>query len=92
VNVNFYATLRLTAGRKQVDLPLPEGATVGELLAAVIARFPSMERELLDENGELYGHVHLFVNGRDAPYLDRGLETVLSASDTIDLFPAIGGG
>ena len=48
--------------------------------------------DLLDESGRLYGHVHLFVNGRDAPYLQDGLETRLAPDDSVDLFPAIGGG
>jgi len=92
VNVNFYATLRQTAGRKTVELPLEAGATVRELLAAVIARYPPMERELFDDRGRLYGHVHVFVNGRDAPYLAEALETRLRENDVVDLFPAVGGG
>ncbi len=32
------------------------------------------------------------VNGRDAPYLPRGLDTPLSPQDSIDVFPPVGGG
>jgi len=92
VNVNFYATLRQISGGKTVDLPLRAGATVRELLDAVLERFPEMRDYLLDEHGNLYGHVHLFINGRDAPYLDHALETKLTEKDSIDLFPAVGGG
>lgn len=92
VNVNFYATLRQIAGGKTVDLPLAAGATVRELLDAVIDRFPEMRSNLFDEHGNLYGHVHVFINGRDAPYLEHALETRLSEKDAIDLFPAVGGG
>ncbi|MHC4548584.1 MAG: ubiquitin-like small modifier protein 1 [Planctomycetota bacterium] len=92
MDVSFYATLRQTAGQKTVELALPAGATVQQLLEAVIARFPSMRDELLDGNGRLRGHVHLFVNGRDAPFLDRGMETVLRADDQVDVFPAVAGG
>jgi sulfur-carrier protein len=92
VNVNFYAMLREIAGRKTVELPVRAGATVRELLDAVIARFPEMKDNLFDEHGQLYGHVHVFINGQDAPYLEHALETKLTAEDAIDLFPAVGGG
>jgi molybdopterin synthase sulfur carrier subunit len=51
-----------------------------------------MREDLLDEAGELLGHIHVFINGRDAPYLDDGLETTLAAGDTVDVFPAVAGG
>ena len=92
MNVNFYATLRQVTGRKSVEFPLPDGATVQQLLDAVLGRFPDMRTDLLDAQGRLYPHVHLFINGRDAPYLDRALETPLAKDDAVDLFPAVGGG
>ena len=92
MNVNFYATLRQIAGRKTVELPLRDGATVHELLAAVIARFPEMEGQLFDEGGQLYPHVHVFINGQDAPHLEHALDTKLRKEDAVDLFPAVGGG
>jgi len=92
VQVNLFATLRRITGRKAVELPLAEGATVGGLLEAVVERYPALKTELLDTEGRLLGHVHLFVNGRDAPYLEQGLATPLSPNDKIDLFPAVGGG
>lgn len=92
MNVNFYATLRQVTGCKSVEFPLPEGATVQRLLDAVLERFPGMRPKLLDEQGRLHSHVHVFINGRDAPYLERALETPLEMDDTVDLFPAVGGG
>jgi molybdopterin synthase sulfur carrier subunit len=92
VNVNFYATLRQIAGRKTVTLPLAAGATVKALLDAVIERFPGMRSALFDEEGRLFPHVHVFINGQDAPHLEHALETRLREGDAIDLFPAVGGG
>jgi molybdopterin synthase sulfur carrier subunit len=92
MNVNFYATLRQVSGCKSVEFPLPAGTTVQLLLDAVLERFPAMRRKLIDDQGRLYPHVHIFINGRDAPYLERALETPLSKDDAIDLFPAVGGG
>lgn len=92
MNVNFYATLRQFTGGKSVEFPLADGTTVQELLEAVLERFPAMRSYLLDEQDRLYPHVHIFINGRDAPYLERQLETPLTKTDAVDFFPAVGGG
>lgn len=62
------------------------------LVEIVITRFPAMRRELLDEQGNLWRHVHVFINGRDAPYLDNGLNTLVHQDDVVNIFPAVGGG
>ncbi len=92
MKINFYATLRPIAGSKSVEFALPEGTTLKGLVAAVVERFPVMRQELLDEQGDLYAHVHVFINGRDAPYLDDTTDTVLRPGDKVDIFPAVGGG
>jgi molybdopterin synthase sulfur carrier subunit len=75
-----------------VIFDLNEGITVQQLVDAAVTRFPPLRTQLLDENGELYSHVHVFVNGRDAPYLPDGVTTVIAPGDTIDIFPAVAGG
>jgi molybdopterin synthase sulfur carrier subunit len=40
----------------------------------------------------LWPHVHVFVNGRDAPYLENGVQTIIKSTDTVNIFPAVGGG
>ena len=92
MNVNFYATLRDFAGARTITFDLADGTTVRELIDQVVQQFPSMRSELFDEDGELFGHVHVFINGKDAPHLDRALETPLTKADKVDLFPAVGGG
>jgi sulfur-carrier protein len=92
MKVNFYANLRQIAGQKTIEFDLPEGVTAAQLLEAVLDKFPPMRRELVDENGRLYRHVHLFINGRNAPFLADKIETVINPGDKIDIFPAVGGG
>ncbi len=89
---NFYATLRPIVGGKRVELPFDGGVTVQQVLDYLVERYPPLRNELLDEHGNLYRHVHIFVNGRDAPYLEQGMNTMLSASDVVDVFPAVAGG
>jgi molybdopterin synthase sulfur carrier subunit len=92
MRVDFYATLRQVVGTKTVDFPLPDGSTVGHLLEEVFIRYPAMRSELLDDEGQLHGHVHVLVNGRSVPYLENIMNTVIHIDDTISIFPAVGGG
>ena len=92
MKVNFYATLRQVVGAKTVEFDVPTDVTVRQLVEAIIARFPPMRKELLDESGQLYGHVHVFINGRDAPFLIDGLDTIIQPDDVANVFPAVGGG
>jgi len=91
VTVHFYATLRQITGQKTVSFDVAR-PTVTRLLDAVVEQYPAMRTELLDESGGLWPHVHVFVNGRDAPYLEQGLDTELGPDDTVDVFPAVAGG
>ncbi|HET9911117.1 MAG TPA: ubiquitin-like small modifier protein 1 [Anaerolineales bacterium] len=92
MKVNFYATLRDIAGGKTVEFDVDHGVTAQELLDKVIERFPLMKKELLDTNGRMYGHVHFFINGRDVQFLDDQFQTPVAQGDTINIFPAVGGG
>lgn len=92
MKVTFYATLREVVGGKSADFPVPEDATVRDLLNEMIRQYPLIGRELLNEQGDLYPHVHFFINGRDAPYLENGLDTYLKPDDQVTVFPAVGGG
>jgi MoaD family protein len=90
--VTLYATLRQVVGGKTVNLDLPPGASVQALLAALLARYPALRPHLYAPAGGLYPHVHIFVNGRDAQYLAHGLDTPLAPTDTVNIFPPVGGG
>lgn len=92
MKVNFFATLRDIAGGKTVEFDVNHGVTARELLDAIVEKFPPMKKELLNENGEMYGHVHFFVNGRDVQFTDEKFETKITQEDTINVFPAVGGG
>lgn len=92
MKVNFFATLRDIAGGKTVEFDVDQGVTAQELLDAIIVKFPLMKRELLNENGEMYGHVHFFINGRDVQFTDDKFQTKIMQGDTVNVFPAVGGG
>ena len=92
MKVNFYATLRLITGAKTIEFTIKEGGTVKDLVDEIVLTYPSMRQELLDHDGNLYGHVHVFVNGRDNRFLEKRMDTQIFNRDQIDIFPAVGGG
>ena len=92
MKVSFYASLRAAVGAKTLDFALPEGSTVRELVDAITSQHPDLRPMFSDEAGAPLRRVHVFVNGRGAGSLARGLETPLSADDTVDVFPAVAGG
>jgi molybdopterin synthase sulfur carrier subunit len=92
MRVSFYATLRLVVGDKTVDIPLQDGATLRELVDAIIEKFPPLGPMLLNDAGELSRHVQIFVNGRSSRHLGGQLEMTLTATDKVDVFPAVAGG
>jgi molybdopterin synthase sulfur carrier subunit len=92
MKVNFFATLRDIAGGKTVEFNVDHGVTARELLDAIVVKFPRMKKELLNENGEMYGHVHFFINGRDVQFMDGKFQTKIMQDDTVNVFPAVGGG
>ena len=64
-----------------------EGASVGELLAALERANPAARGWILDERGDLRRHINVFVNGEPG-----GQDTRVGADDRIDVLPAISGG
>jgi MoaD family protein len=92
MDINFYATLRLITGKKTLTLDLPDGVTVREVLEACFDLFPALRAELMTADDYLHGHVHFFVNGRDVPHQTQVLDTRITHTDKLDIFPAVGGG
>jgi molybdopterin converting factor small subunit len=75
-------------GNKEVVLP---GATVGAVVDALTAQYPSLKSQLLTADGELNRFVNVYVNGQDVRYLD-GLATAVAERDEVRLLPAMAGG
>jgi sulfur-carrier protein len=90
--VNYYATLRQLVGARQVEFPITQGCTLRQLVEEMVTRYPGLKREMLDQNGNLQSHIHIYVNGRDSVFLDGSLDSILGPDDTISIFPPVGGG
>ena len=74
-------------GERQLEA---EGDTVRELLDDLMARFPALRRQLVEDGG-LAPFVNVYVEGEDVRTLD-GLETEVQPGSTVILLPAMAGG
>ena len=81
--------LRQYAGQNdEVELP---GATVGDVLDDLTARYPDLRRQLYTDDDRLRNFVNVYLNDEDVRVL-QGLDTSVSDSDTIVILPAMAGG
>ena len=92
VRVRFYAAFREMVGGKEAAFEVPPGASVGDVLDAIVTRYPEMREHLINDDGSLSKRANLFVDGRAMRFLPQGLETRLEADQELDCFQAVAGG
>jgi sulfur-carrier protein len=67
------------------------GATVGDVFADLVARYPGLSDQLVDESGSIHKFVNVYRNDDDVRYLDQ-LETKVTDGDVVSILPAVAGG
>jgi len=92
IKVRLFATFRLLAGIKSLELDLPAGARVQDAVQAIVEQIPLLRPHWLDESGELHAHVHILLDGEDVTTLLDGLQSQLMADSALDFFPPVVGG
>lgn len=89
VSIHLPAILApLADGSRVVAL---EGATVGETVHALTARFPALTPRLIDEHGGPYPFVAIYLNDDDIR-LVGGFDAAVSDGDELSIVPAVAGG
>jgi len=68
-----------------------EGATVGEVLAQLIATYTDLRPHLYDRDGRLRSFVNVYLNDEDIRYLGREA-TPIGGADTVSIVPSVAGG
>jgi len=89
VEVRLPTVLRSAAGGSATVTA--DGATIGEVLRNLVATYPAMAGQVLDDQGALHRFVNVYVNDDDVRYLDR-LDTKVADGDTVSILPAVAGG
>ena len=77
-----------TGGEREIPA---DGSNVGEVLRDLADKHPATQSQLFGEGGELNRYVNVYLNDEDVRVL-QGLETPVSAADTIVILPAMAGG
>lgn len=67
------------------------GATVREVLTAVVTRYPDLKKQIYNDEGKLRSFVNVYLNDDDIRYLQKDA-TPVSDSDTLSIVPSIAGG
>lgn len=92
MQVNFYGVYRLIAGEKTIEFNIAQNSTLLDLLHAVTDTFPSLQKEIFDEHGNLFPYIPLFINGRNPRLLEAGVNTILKPEDVLSIFSPISSG
>lgn len=82
------ALRQFTEQQDSVDVA---GATVGDALNQLTARYPNIKKNLFTDQGKLRSFVNVYVNDEDIRYLDKS-DTKLEGDETISIVPSIAGG
>lgn len=91
MQVKLYASLRVAAGTKMMEVEVSPGSNIHDVLVEVTRRYPVLNKFVWKEPGELSELAHVFVNGENIRHL-AGLDTLLKPEDHVDIFPPLVGG
>jgi molybdopterin converting factor small subunit len=89
VEVRLPTVLRTHAGgASTVQL---SGATLGDVLGKLVAEYPGLAGQMVQDDGSLHKFVNIYVNDDDVRYL-QGLDTPVPDGSEISILPAVAGG
>ena len=78
-------------GRRTVEVSVPAGGTIGQVLDELTADRPRLAWRLRDETGALRRHVNVFVGDEDVR-VTGGQATPVADGDVVTLLPSVAGG
>ena len=88
IKVKLYATLKEMIGR---DTVFVEANTVRQVIEKLINEYPTLRREIVNDNLSLKDDYIYLVNGRNIVFLQKE-DTHLNEGDKVTIFPPVGGG
>lgn len=89
--VKVFANFREICQGKTVEVPNNDSDTVISILENLVRLYPSLEKEVFNEERDLMPFVHVFINGRNI-IQENGLQTIVKPGDQFALFPPVAGG
>jgi MoaD family protein len=92
IHVRFYANMRTITGQTSLEVAFASARTLIALLTRLTELFPNLVHSILDEQGNLYQDIPIFVNGRNPRLTGPGINMPLEPDDVITLFSPIASG
>jgi molybdopterin converting factor small subunit len=89
VAVRLPTVLRKEAGGNATVVA--EGQTIGAVLEHLVATYPGMSSQILNDDGTLHRFVNVYVNDDDVRYLSQ-LDTPVAEGDEVSILAAVAGG
>lgn len=89
ITVNLPSVLAALAGGERTLNA--DGRTLGDAIAYLSLRHPSLAPRLTNEKGEPYPFVTFYLNDEDIRFLG-GFETAVADGDELTIVPAVAGG
>ena len=89
VEVRLPTVLRNPAGGAAVVSV--DGATIGEVLAKLVAEYPGMAGQVLTDDGTLHKFVNIYVDDDDVRYLQGSTRRSADGAE-VSILPAVAGG
>ncbi len=68
-----------------------EGTTIGAVLTELTTAYPTIEGQLLNQDGTVHRFLNIYVNDDDVRYIG-GVNAPVGDDDEITLLPAVAGG
>lgn len=89
VAVHLPTVLRSQAGgAKTVSV---DGTTIGQVLTSLVAEYPGLSGQVVNDDGTLHKFVNVYLNDDDVRYL-KSLDTPVGETDEVSILPAVAGG
>lgn len=79
------------AGESKVSVELGDGGVLGDVLDALAALHPRIDRRLRDEQGVLRRYVNIYVDGEECRR-GGGLDTPVKPTSEVQILPSVAGG
>jgi sulfur-carrier protein len=80
-----------TGGESDVGVPVPDGATLADVVAALEAAYPGIAGRVVDDTGRIRRFVNVYVNDDDVRF-SAGLQTPTPDGTRVSVIPAVAGG
>jgi molybdopterin converting factor small subunit len=75
-------------GAKTVSV---DGTTIGQVLKSLVAEYPGLSGQVVNDDGTLHKFVNVYLNDDDVRYLNS-LDTPVGETDEVSILPAVAGG